>query len=171
MYRQFQEQLDAWRYSSNRKPLILKGARQVGKTYLLKEWGAKSFVKVHYVNFERTPQAVGIFERDLDVQRIIRELGFLLKAGINIEQDLLILDEIQAAPKALTSLKYFCEDLPQLAVCTAGSLLGVILSEDSFPVGKVSFLYLHPFSFREFLVAVDDRESHKWLPERSRERA
>ena len=171
MYRQFQEQLDAWRYSSNRKPLILKGARQVGKTYLLKEWGAKSFVKVHYVNFERTPQAVGIFVRDLDVQRIIRELGFLLKAGINIEQDLLILDEIQAAPKALTSLKYFCEDLPQLAVCTAGSLLGVILSEDSFPVGKVSFLYLHPFSFREFLVAVDDRESHKWLPERSRERA
>ena len=109
--------------------------------------------------------------RDLDVQRIIRELGFLLKAGINIEQDLLILDEIQAAPKALTSLKYFCEDLPQLAVCAAGSLLGVILSEDSFPVGKVSFLYLHPFSFREFLVAVDDRESHKWLPERSRERA
>ena len=167
MFRQIEGQLEAWRISMGRKPLILKGARQVGKTYLLKEWGAKSFDKAHYVNFEKNPDAIKIFDRDLDVHRILREIEFLLKAPIQVERDLLILDEIQTAPRALTSLKYFCEDMPQLAVCTAGSLLGVILSEDSFPVGKVSFLYLHPFSFREFLIAVDDRESHKWLPEPS----
>jgi predicted AAA+ superfamily ATPase len=167
MFRQIEDQLDTWRTSPGRKPLILKGARQVGKTYLLKDWGSRSFAAVHYVNFEKNPEAVKIFDRDLDVRRILREIEFFLKVSIDAERDLLILDEIQTAPKALTSLKYFCEDLPQLAVCTAGSLLGVILSEESFPVGKVSFFYLHPFSFREFLIAVDDRQSHKWLPEPS----
>lgn len=162
--RQIEQQLESWRNSIGRKPLILKGARQVGKTYVLKEWGARSFAKVHYVNFEQNPDAIKIFDRNLDVSRILREIEFLLKTSIEIERDLLILDEIQSAPKALTALKYFCEDRPQLAVCAAGPLLGVVLSEESFPVGKVSFLYLHPFSFREFLTAVDDRQSQRWLP-------
>ncbi len=163
MYREFEKELTAWRFSAQRKPLIVKGARQVGKTHLLKTWGGASFPKVHYINFEKLPQAAKIFDRDLDVKRIIQEIGFLLKSSVNVDEDLLVLDEIQAAPKALTSLKYFCEDLPSLAVCSAGSLLGVILTEESFPVGKVSFLYLYPFSFREFLHAVDDRNSWEWL--------
>lgn len=164
MYRELQNNLDDWRLSHPRKPLIIKGARQVGKTYLLKEWGGKSFSKVHYINFEKTPQAATIFESDFDVGRMIREIAFLLQNSIDPTQDLLILDEIQAAPKALTSLKYFCEDLPDFAICTAGSLLGVILSEESFPVGKVTFLHLHPMNFNEFLAAIDDRKSHEWLP-------
>ena len=167
MYRRIQGDLEEWRSSPNRKPLVVKGARQVGKTYVLKEWGKAAFSKVHYVNFEKTPQAAAIFTHDLDVHRIVRDLGFWLKSSIDINNDLLILDEIQAAPKALTGLKYFCEDLPQFAVCAAGSLLGVILSEESFPVGKVAFLHMHPLSFSEFLIAVDERETHKQLPQPS----
>ena len=165
MYRKIHEDLESWRSSPNRKPLVIKGARQVGKTYALKMWGQAAFPKVHYVNFEKTPQVATIFAQDLDVHRIVRDLGFWLKSSIDINHDLLILDEIQAAPKALTGLKYFCEDLPQFAVCAAGSLLGVILSEESFPVGKVTFLHMYPLSFLEFIMAVDDRETHKWLPQ------
>ncbi|MCX6131748.1 MAG: AAA family ATPase [Proteobacteria bacterium] len=164
MYRELEENLDAWRHNVPRKPLILKGARQVGKTYILKDWGAKAFPKVHYINFEKTPQAASVFELDFDVKRIVREIGFQLRDSIDPTMDLLILDEIQAAPRALTALKYFCEDLPDFAVCTAGSLLGVILSEESFPVGKVTFLHLHPMNFSEFLAAIDERKSHEWLP-------
>jgi len=164
MYREIQKNLEKWQSEDRRKPLIVKGARQVGKTFTLLDWGKKAFPQVHYINFEKSPQAVQIFVQDFDVKRIIMELSFWLKTFIDPQRDLLIFDEIQAAPRALTALKYFCEDMPQLAICSAGSLLGVILSEESFPVGKVSFLHLYPLNFSEFLEAVDERESAKWLP-------
>ena len=165
MYRIIQDKLTRWRNSAARKPLVLKGARQVGKTHILKKWASSSFDQVHYVNFEKAPQLARLFIKDLDVKRIVKELAFELKTVINLERDVLILDEIQMAPKALTALKYFCEDMPGFAVCAAGSLLGVVLSEESFPVGKVTFLHLHPLSFKEFIQVVDDRNSLSFLPE------
>lgn len=167
MYRKIIENLNEWRLRTDRMPLIIKGARQVGKTYILKEWGRANFKRMHYVNFEQSPSAKNIFESDFEITQILKDLEFSLKTTIDPTTDLLIFDEIQAAPKALTSLKYFCEDLPGLAVCAAGSLLGVILSEESFPVGKVSFLYMFPLSFEEFLMAVDERETWKMLPKPS----
>ncbi len=164
MYRKIKEKLEEWRVNRDRMPLILKGARQVGKTFILKEWGRESFRHVHYINFEQSPAAKRIFEQDFNISRIVEDLAFYLKVKIQRQTDLIILDEIQAAPKALTALKYFCEDAPDLAVCAAGSLLGVILSEESFPVGKVQFLHMHPLSFEEFLMAVDEHESWKRLP-------
>ena len=165
MYRKILMNLNEWRHSNDRMPLIIKGARQVGKTYVLQEWGRKNFARMHYINFEKSTAAAKIFESDFDVRRILNEIGFFLKTTIDPDADLVVFDEIQAAPKALTSLKYFCEDAPQLAICAAGSLLGVILSKESFPVGKVSFLHLHPLSFHEFLMAADDRETWKMIPE------
>ncbi len=167
MYRKILDNLNEWRQRNDRMPLLIKGARQVGKTYILKEWGRANFKRMHYVNFEQSPSAKKIFEQDFDTTRIIKDLEFSLKTTIDPTTDVLILDEIQAAPKALTSLKYFCEDAPEIAVCAAGSLLGVILSEESFPVGKVSFLYMYPLSFEEFLMAVDGRETWKILPKPS----
>ncbi len=165
MYRKTKSKLEAWRQSPLRKPLILRGARQVGKTYILKEWGREAFKKVHYVNFEANAAAGRIFEKDFHIPRILNELGFLLQTTITPgNEDVLIFDEIQAAPKALTALKYFCEDCPQLALCAAGSLLGVILSEESFPVGKVNFLSMYPLTFDEFLRAVDEKESWRQIP-------
>lgn len=156
-----------WRKSSNRKPLILKGARQVGKTHLLTHWGKEQFPKVHVVNFEKFPALNRIFERDFDPRRIIGELAFVLGSSIDPATDLVVFDEIQSAPRALTSLKYFCEEMPQLALACAGSLLGVILSADSFPVGKVNFLHLRPMSFPEFLLAVDAKETWRQIPQPS----
>ena len=153
MKRVFTKALSTWKHSTPRKPLVLKGSRQVGKTYILKSWGATAFPRVHYVNFEKHPECGRVFNKDFDVQRIVRDLGIVLRTTIEPMTDLLVMDEIQACPRALTALKYFCEDLPELAICTAGSLLGVILSEESFPVGKVTFLHLHPMSFGEFVLA------------------
>jgi len=145
-----------WKHKKKRKPLILKGARQVGKTWLLKSFGKEAFPSVHYVNFERTPALETLFREDLSPQRILAEMSTALGTPIRAESDLLILDEIQAAPRALTSLKYFKEDLPELALASAGSLLGVKLQEAaSFPVCSVDFLDLRPMSFQEFLLACD----------------
>ena len=148
-----------WKRSKDRKPLIFKGVRQVGKTYLLKEFGKLSFSRVHYVNFEKTPRLSKIFEPDLVPQRILNELSFHLDCPIDIENDFVIFDEIQEVPKALTSLKYFQEECPELAICGAGSLLGIHLNSGSFPVGKVTFLTLRPMSFEEFLMATGDEKS------------
>ena len=168
IYRKIEVKLNAWKDAPDRKPLLLKGARQVGKTFVLKKWGAESFEKVHYINFEENQKAAAVFDEDLHVPRILNELGFLLKTKIEInEKTLLILDEIQLAPKALTSLKYFCENARGLAVCAAGSLLGVILSSESFPVGKVNFLYMYPMTFNEFIQASDERESWRFISEPS----
>ena len=151
MKRNVTESLNDWKSSAIRKPLILKGARQVGKTHTLKEFGGAAFSRCHYVNFEEDERLGRILEQDLKPHRILDELQFYLDQIIDRRRDLVIFDEIQRYPKALTSLKYFSEDMPELALCAAGSLLGVTLHEDSFPVGKVQFLDMHPLAFDEFL--------------------
>jgi hypothetical protein len=154
MKRTVTDLLNRWNTSANRKPLILRGARQVGKTYILKEFGGVAFPCYHYVNFEKDERLGRIFEQDLKPDRILDELQFYLDRPIDRHLDLVILDEIQRSPRALTSLKYFSEEMPEMALCAAGSLLGVALHPDSFPVGKVQFLDMYPLSFDEFLDGV-----------------
>jgi predicted AAA+ superfamily ATPase len=145
--------LQAWKASTRRKPLIILGARQVGKTYLTKEFGANEFKTTHSFNFEMDPQLATLFSRNLDPKRILEELSFVSARKIDPQHDLIFFDEIQAAPKALTSLKHFHEQMPELALCAAGSLLGLHLAESSFPVGSVDWLHLYPMSFGEFVDA------------------
>jgi len=151
MDRDLLNNLKTWKNSVSRKPLVLSGARQVGKTYTLKHFGENFFPSCHYINFEIDETLSNIFEKDLKPKRIIQELNFYLDSPINLESDLLILDEIQECPRALSSLKYFCELMPEMAVCAAGSLLGIHLGESSFPVGKVDYLKMNPMGFFEFL--------------------
>lgn len=147
-------QLLKWKNSHGRKPLILEGARQVGKTWLLKEFGRKYFKAVCYINFEQSDVLEEIFAGDLSPQRIIEQLSIYNGKMIIPEETLIIFDEVQEMPRALTSLKYFCEEAPEYAICCAGSLLGIALHEGtSFPVGKTDFLHLYPMSFKEFLLA------------------
>lgn len=155
MQREVSIKLENWARQSERKPLILKGARQVGKTFIVTEFGKTHFEKCHVFNFEENKEIRTIFEKNLDPKRIIEELSYVRQTPITISKDLVFFDEIQDCPKALTSLKYFCEKMPALAVIAAGSLLGIKLSDDSFPVGKVEFLHLYPMNFREFLGAND----------------
>ena len=151
------EELRTWSESSHRKPLILRGQRQVGKTWLLKEFGARFYSNVAYFNFDENPLLGGIFEGTKDPQRILEHLSVVHGSPIEPGSTLLILDEIQESNAALNSLKYFCENAPDYHVTCAGSLLGVALSRPaSFPVGKVDFLTLHPMSFSEFLHANGD---------------
>src|SRR3990167_7783051 len=156
MKRDLMTQFQAWKANPRRKPLILKGVRQTGKTYLLEQFGRESFSRYHLINFEKQARARALFEGDLDPKKLLDELRFLLDTPIDIKTDLVIFDEIQACPKALTSLKYFCEELPELALCSAGSLLGLHLNKSSYPVGKVDMLHLHPLKFSEFLAGVKD---------------
>jgi uncharacterized protein len=156
MQRNLLSSLKEWKISQNRKPLILKGVRQVGKTWLLKTFGEEEFPAFHYINLESMRELHGIFDKNLSPDSILQELEFVLGKPINRFTDLLIIDEIQAAPRALTSLKYFYEKTPELAICAAGSLIGTFLSNASFPVGKVSFLTLYPFTFSEFLLAKEE---------------
>lgn len=153
MKRAISLKLEAWLKAPNKKPLILKGARQVGKTFVVMEFGKTHFERFHHFNFEENKELKGIFEKNLDPRRIIEELSYVRQIPININSDLVFFDEIQECPKALTSLKYFCEGMPGLSLVSAGSLLGIKLSEESFPVGKVDFLHLYPMNFREFLEA------------------
>ena len=155
MKREIEQDLIRWKDSKNRKPLILSGARQVGKTYALKALGDTSFKNLHYINFEKDKKVSSIFKTDYDTKRIISELELALGKKISVGQDLLVFDEIQQCPEALTSLKYFQEELPELHLATAGSLLGVSLNEQSFPVGKVDRLWLGPLSFTEYLSGTD----------------
>jgi hypothetical protein len=159
MKRLMMKELLKWKEEVGRKPLIFKGVRQVGKTYLLKEFGKAHFPRTHYINFEKNPRAAKLFEPDLVPERILNDLGFYLDSPIDTRMDLVIFDEIQECPKALTSLKYFAEDLPELCLCSAGSLLGIHLNAGSFPVGKVTFQTLRPMSFEEFLMANEDHKS------------
>ena len=150
--------LKAWKNKTTRKPLIIRGARQVGKTWLMKTFGAAEFREVAYLNFEGNPRLKSIFTQDLEIRRIIRALEIESNMAIEPENTLLIFDEIQDSPEALTSLKYFNENAPQYPILAAGSILGVALhKQTSFPVGKVEFLDLHPFSFPEFLTAVGQK--------------
>ncbi len=147
--------LQKWKNNPNRKPLIIRGARQVGKTWLMKELGRTCYESVFYVNLDVDSIAKTLFLQDLDVKRIIHGLEIAYDTKISPESTLIILDEIQEVPQALSSLKYFYEQLPQYHIITAGSLLGISLHEStSFPVGKVDFLSLYPLTFLEFLKAV-----------------
>lgn len=157
MKRNVLEKLDAWKVSKARKPLLVQGARQVGKTYILKEFGQTRFERVHYINFEMDDRFSAAFAGKLVPESIVSDLSLLLEVPIHIATDLLILDEIQQCPRALTSLKYFAEVMPELAVCAAGSLLGVHLGECSFPVGKIDELQMFPMTFEEFLRAGADK--------------
>lgn len=145
-----------WKESQNRKPLIIRGARQVGKTWLMKEFGKTQYKKTIYINFEDNDLMREHFSKDLNTKRIIEGLE-LEHSKIDSKNTLIILDEIQECPKALTALKYFYENNPEFHIVAAGSLLGVALHEDvSFPVGKVDFLDLYPLSFLEFLDAMGE---------------
>lgn len=155
MYRSAIEHLQRWKEKKNRKPLIIEGARQVGKTWLMKEFGRQAFDDVVYVNFDSNTRMSDLFAADLDTERLIRGIELFSGKKIDPQQTLLIFDEVQEVPRALASLKYFYEDAPQYHIVCAGSLLGIALHEGtSFPVGKVDFLKLYPLSFREFLMAV-----------------
>lgn len=158
MKRFLMEELVAWKNKSRRKPLILNGARQVGKTWLLKEFGKNYFDNVAYINLDDNPRMREQFELDYDIPRIISAIQFETSEVVSKDSTLIILDEIQECPKALTSLKYFCENAPEYAVAAAGSLLGITLHAGSgHPVGKVNTLELYPLHFREFLVATGNQ--------------
>ena len=149
--------LKEWKNSPYRKPLILSGARQVGKTWLMKEFGRTEYTSTVYVNFDQDINAAGLFEGSINPDRII--LGLRALSGMEIDPDntLIIFDEVQEAPRALTSLKYFCEEAPQYSIIAAGSLLGVALhAGTSFPVGKVDRMHLYPLNFQEFLYAMGE---------------
>jgi len=150
--------LKNWKNSRRRKPLLLKGARQTGKTWLLKKFGEKEFDKTFYFNFEEEPGLKDLFEHNLDPIRITKQLSIAGGATIRPGRDLIIFDEIQECNKALISLKYFCEKAPKYHVAAAGSLLGVKLSQPgSFPVGKVNILQLYPMTFSEFIQAAGEK--------------
>ena len=154
MYRAAIEKLYRWKASKRRKPLIIEGARQVGKTWLMKEFGSQAYADTIYINFDSNSRMAELFASDLNTDRLI--MGIELYAGKKIDADntLLLFDEVQEVPRALTSLKYFYEDAPQYHIICAGSLLGIALhGGTSFPVGKVDFLSLYPLSFKEFLAA------------------
>ena len=159
MYREKMKELEEWKNSKDRMPLIIRGARQVGKTWIMKEFGKNNYKKVAYVNFDGNTRMVRLFEGDFDIDRIIQGLKIETQVDIDAEDTLLIFDEIQEVPKALTSLKYFCENARQYHILAAGSLLGVALHEGtSFPVGKVDFIDLYPLNFHEFLIAIGEEK-------------
>lgn len=148
-----------WKENENRKPLIIRGARQVGKTWIMKTFGQQYFEKTAYVNFDNNARMKQVFEGDLDIERLVLAISAETGVSIEAENTLIIFDEIQEVPKALTSLKYFHENAPQYAIVAAGSLLGVALHQGtSFPVGKVDFLDLYPLNFREFLCAMGEKQ-------------
>lgn len=156
MYRVAIEKLLKWKQSKRRKPLIIEGARQVGKTWLMKEFGRQAYTDTVYINFDSNSRMAELFASDLDTERLIMGLELYVGHKIDPEQSLLIFDEVQEVPRALASLKYFYENAPQYHIVCAGSLLGIALHQGtSFPVGKVDFLKLYPLSFKEFLMATD----------------
>ena len=159
MYRDKLEELINWKQSKKRKPLIIRGARQVGKTWLMKEFGEKYYDKYAYINFDSNSRMEQLFTGDFEIERIIQ--GLKIETGINIEPEntLIIFDEVQEVPKALTALKYFYENANEYHIIAAGSLLGVAMHYGtSFPVGKVDFLDLFPLNFKEFLIALGEKD-------------
>jgi len=166
MKRDIYRLLESWKNSTRRKPLILNGARQVGKTYALKRFGQTSYEKTAYLNFEKDEKLGQYFEGTLDPKQIIKILSIHTEIEIDPRRTLLILDEIQECPKALNSLKYFCEEANEYHVVAAGSLLGVkTAKEKGFPVGKVNFLHMYPLTFFEFLSALGQEKTRLFLEE------
>lgn len=159
MKRESMQKLCEWKDKPNKKPLIIRGARQVGKTWLMKRFGEQNFKNTVYINFDNNRQLIELFATDLEIARIIQGLEIYSGNKIDSKNTLLIFDEIQEAPKALASLKYFNETAPEYSVIAAGSLLGVAMhSGTSFPVGKVEFVDLYPLNFSEFLRAVGEEQ-------------
>ena len=157
MHRALYKNLLDWKVSTRRKPLLIQGARQVGKTWLINEFGKKEYAVYIYLNFEQTPNLKSLFANELSPQKIIENIGLLLNKKIHSDNTLICFDEIQNCPDALTSLKYFQEQAPEIHIIAAGSLLGVSLGKtQSFPVGKVNFLTLYPLSFAEYLEAMGE---------------
>ena len=153
------EELMIWKSNPERKPLVIRGARQVGKTWLMKAFGAEAFKSTAYINFDNNDAMKAVFEGDFSIPRLIAALQVECGHTIRPHETLILFDEIQEAPRALTSLKYFCENTPEYPIIAAGSLLGVGSHKDvSFPVGKVEFLNLYPMSFSEFLAASGNEE-------------
>ena len=156
MERTIINKLVEWKNKKDRKPLILNGARQTGKTWILKEFGSRHFSSFAYIKFDNNETAKNIFEQDFHIKRIISQLSLVSDTEIKPNEALIVFDEIQECPKALTALKYFCEEAPEYFVAAAGSLLGIKLSNSQgtgFPVGKVEYLNLNPMNFKEFLMA------------------
>lgn len=154
--RNIEQQLFAWKNNLHRKPLVLQGPRQVGKTWILKHFGGTNFDNIAYFNFDQQADLKQFFETTKDPKRILQNLSLVNGKAILAEKTLIILDEIQECNDALNSLKYFCEDAPEYAIACAGSLLGVAMSRGaSFPVGKVDFIQLYPLTFSEFLAKAD----------------
>jgi predicted AAA+ superfamily ATPase len=167
MKRDLYKQLVAWKQSSSRKPLVLKGARQVGKTYILKKFGEGEYDKIAYFNFEEDPDLNEFFTSRLSPEKIIDNLSIYHESRISSDKTLIIFDEIQNSPLTLTSLKYFCENAPEYHIATAGSLLGVKIGQSApFPVGKVNFLDMYPMSFGEFLDAVGKNQLRLFVEEK-----
>lgn len=156
LYRDIYSKLIKWKNSSQRKPLIIKGARQVGKTYIIKQFAQKEYNSYIYLNFEEDPNLKSLFQGDRNPKKIIENLSIYSEKQILPENTLIIFDEVQNSPETLTSLKYFCEENNNYHIISTGSLLGISLysnKESSFPVGKVNFIQMLPLSFREFLYA------------------
>lgn len=169
MERTAYEALLKWKNKTRRKPLVLKGARQVGKTWLMKEFGKNEFESVAYINFEKVTQLADLFEENFDIQRILHSIQLATGIIPQVGKTLIVFDEIQSVKRGLLALKYFYEDAPQYHVIAAGSLLGLsIHKDDSFPVGKVDFLNLYPLSYQEFILAMgnaallDTLKSQDW---------
>lgn len=153
-----------WKENKNRKPLILWGARQVGKTWLMKEFGKRAFENTVYISFYNNKRLTDLFEPDYNVKRILNAIETIEHVKITPDKTLIIFDEVQTAPKVVESLKYFCEDAREYCIVAAGSLLGVSLHEGiSFPVGKVNELRLYPMNYREFLMAMEEHTLLKYL--------
>lgn len=166
MYRNAMEELYKWKEKKNKKPLVIRGARQVGKTWIMKKFGESAYKKTVYINFDNNQQMKELFDKDMRTDRIIMGLELYTGNKINPEETLLIFDEVQEVPKALTSLKYFNENAPEYQIICAGSLLGVALHEGtSFPVGKVEFMDLYPLSFSEFMRAMGKEQFVQLLKE------
>ena len=158
MYRKIMRYLEAWKNSPHRKPLILQGARQVGKTYAVPEFGRTHYDNVAYFNFETSPRLAQTFAEDISPDYLIPVLSHIAGQTIVRERTLIVLDEVQLCERALTSLKYFCEDAPEYHIIVAGSLLGVAVNREtfSFPVGKVDMKTMYPMDMEEFLLAVGE---------------
>ena len=168
MQRFLMDELVKWKEKTNRKPLILKGARQVGKTWLMKEFGRMHFKKVAYISFYNNQRMKNVFEQDYDIERIMININLETHVEVTPEDTLIIFDEIQEAPRAMESLKYFCENTPEYAVIAAGSLLGVAIHAGiSYPVGKVDSLELYPMNFREFLYAMGESQLAELLTKKN----
>ena len=159
MYRKIMTKLLEWKKDKNRKPLIIRGARQIGKTYIIKQFGEENYEGVAYFNFDHDTELYSLFENTKDPKRILEQLAFIYGKAINPEKTLIVFDEIQECPNALNALKYFEEEAKEYHIISAGSLLGIRLSHTSFPVGKVKMLNMYPLDFQEFLT-----QKHKKSP-------